>query len=196
MAEINFSVTEVDGSVIIRDYFLDRLFSDSDTERKNVALALKSIYFYRDLLTSHIPADVERIICRDALILIYSVIEAAIVNSAENIQKKCRICRKECPHNPREYGSVLDVSAKNRFQVAYDFLESVSILKFGSAEKEFFDKLRDMRNDVHLLKSSLPMESNTDYNRDACTNAVRLMQGVFRALAANLDEFDAAVCSA
>lgn len=146
-------------SDISDDYYHLRELTSTPEMRRNIAIVIRQMYFYCDLVTKANPPLeplLERAIYRDIIILSYSVIQAIEIELGSMILGTPR------HGNNQAYD-----------RRCYDALQDV-IAVYGK-EKRMMNEYRALRNNVHLSKKQ-SIETDKAYTRGEVDHWLRFMQ--------------------
>ena len=94
--QLSIDYQNISISDIKKQFHLDVLCPNKAAQSENIALTIKLLYFYCDLLKEKYPPDIEALICRELIIASYSVIDGLVGCLGFMIQYKCFDCKKRC----------------------------------------------------------------------------------------------------
>ena len=132
----------------IKKGHLDSIVPDK-TVRSNVAYAMQLSDYYRYLFGRFfIWGSIETLLCKTAIINLVAIIEALILEAANNINMHCKKCSSisECESN-------INKNERNNMKEALKKLIKIGALEFTQDEEDFLVMLYDNRNKVHIRLS-------------------------------------------
>lgn len=185
--KITFSYDDLSLDQIKSDYFLNNLIGNDYIETDNIASSIKTIHFYSDLMSNgNLDEFTEKMMAREVLILNFSVIEALLSSLTKKMQNNCSICKHHCIN----YSESLKGADKSKItQLSISFMEKTKILSLLPKGKELFDKLRSLRNEIHIIKSNEQFRKHQYYSLEYCRKSTSLMQSIFIQLNKNYPRF-------
>jgi hypothetical protein len=187
LKKLTFSYDDLSLDKIKNEYFLNNLVGNDYIETDNIASSIKTIHFYSDLMSQGILDEfTEKMLAREVLILNFSVIEALLSSVTKKIQDSCHVCKHHCVY----YSESLRTAEKSKItQLSIGFMERTKILALVPRGKVLFEKLRSLRNEVHIIKSNELFRKHQYYTLDYCRKSTSLMQSIFIQLNQNYTKF-------
>lgn len=156
---------------IKRDYLLREFFLDGSAQLENVAATIQSLYLYAAIISSHqCPKSLEASVCRTAIIMSYSVVEAIVISVGYRIQSRCRNCAHPCQNKCCSMfeGPDAHTNEKNAFWNADHFLKEKHIVEFDNETQQFYKDFRNGRNNIHLARRTIPLDQDSRYTPHNC----------------------------
>jgi len=155
------SVDPKDEKYFIEKYRLDEVM-DNATLRKNIALTLQYIHFNLDLIRTYgLKKNLKALTCKQLLISTFSVLEGIMLGATETIKTWCDSmgsCQSDCKFYFKK-----DLSKPIRFNVIKKYIHDINAHRFTEHRGvEFIKIAKDLRNNVHIGKSS-EIESENEY---------------------------------
>jgi hypothetical protein len=135
---------------IKQTYFLNDLIGKNYDETENVAALIKQIYLYSGLYNSKdIDPLSKKLISREVIITVFSVLEATQSSIAKKIQMLCKNCKKRCPLYSVD---LLKIEPKFRSEESFRFLSKARIINYSKKDFEFYMFIKNLRNNIHLVE--------------------------------------------
>ncbi len=176
---------------IKKDYHLDVLCPARTAQKENIALSIKLLYFFCDMLKSTFTNDIEILMCREIIILSYSILDGIVGCLGFKMQEQCNKCNRRCSYYFNEMSSS-DTEFENEeksFKRAKKHLEDCKILYWSKGAKDFHSMYRNYRNNIHLTKNAKVINNDPFYTRESSNKAVEFLQEFIDVLYHNYQEF-------
>ena len=188
---ISFDVSDVTIREIKERFHLNDICPSDTAQKENIALSIKLLFFYCDMLHADYPKDLEALLCREVIILSYSIIDGLVACLGFLMQERCITCKSRCAHYSIKMFSEDSVKKNERraFEHADKYLRSCSIINLTSEARAFYSQYRDRRNNVHLSKNCEIITQDSCFNREHCDRAVRFFTEFIDMLYENHNEF-------
>ena len=163
-----------------RLYHLNEIVSNRNT-KNNTSYALQLSDYYNFVLNRfYIWGSIETMFYKNAFVNIISIVEALILESANQINQYCKNCLKikECPHN---------ISKKDRSNMKFSVnkLFELGILNMKVEEKNRLLELYDFRNKIHIRLNEQNEFLDNIYTQKLYNEAIVFLQKVDRLLWVN-----------
>ena len=188
---ISFNFSDPSVNEIKKHYHLAEICPTGTAQIENIALSIKMLYFYCDMLENKYPRDIEALICREVIILSYSILDGTVACLGFLMQDKCMKCKRRCAHYSVEMysGKNIRVNEEKAFKLADEYLKKCGIISLTAGAKLFYDQYRDRRNNVHLSKNCEVITKDKCFNREHCKRAISFFDEFFDMLYVNHKEF-------
>ena len=143
------------------------------------------------MLNSEYPKDIEALLCREIIILSYSIIDGLVACLGFKMQEQCLKCKHHCSNYSVKMfeGESIRKNEEKAFKLANLYLRKCRIVNMKSEAQRFYDQYRDRRNNVHLSKNCDVITKDSCYNRAHCDRAVRFFGEFVDMLYVNYKEF-------
>ena len=175
---------------IKKEYHLDVICPQGAEQSENIALTIKMLYFYCDMLKSKYPSDIEALICRELIISSYSVIDGLVGCLGFKIQYQCYNCQRRC--NCFSQSMFPGDARKNEneaFKNADLYLRATKIIDLTPAASVYYDNYRSARNNIHLTKNTNVITSDKRFTREHCQQAIEFLNGFIEMIYTNYINF-------
>lgn len=154
-------------------YHLYEIVKSQET-RKNISYALQLSDYYIFLINRfYVWGSIEAMLYKQAFVNLLSIIEAIILESANNINEYCNKCKNigKCANN---------ISKKERstMKTALKKLSSLGILEFETDEKERLLELYDLRNKIHIRLNPQNEFLDNKYNMELYNETIGYLKRV------------------
>ena len=160
---------------IKRDYLLREFFLDGSAQLENVAATIQSLYLYAAIISSHqCPKSLEASVCRTAIIMSYSVVEAIVISVGYRIQSRCRNCAHPCQNKCCSMfeGPDAHTNEKNAFWNADHFLK----------EKHILPILPAITLNFHLARRTITLYQDSRYTPHNCQVSFNFLRSFIKAI--------------
>jgi hypothetical protein len=166
-------------------YHLNSLIGEDYVETENIATLIRQIYIYSGLYSSPNLDDLsKKLIAREVLILTYSVIEGTQNSIAKRMQLLCKKCKQKC----KLYNIDLLSMKNDKFSSNYfDYLVKDKIITFTSEQFKFYNVLKALRNNVHIVAVGQQIKNHPLYNDKILNIAVSFMEQIIKIYKKNMD---------
>ncbi|MBO5946411.1 MAG: hypothetical protein J6Q69_07380 [Clostridia bacterium] len=189
--KISFDFSEVSIAEIKKHFHLDELCPADTAQKENIALSIKMLYFYCDMLRADYPRDIEATLCREIVILSYSIIDGLVACLGFKMQERCLGCKSHCQHySVKMYeGESIRKNENDSFKNADVYLKKCGVISLTPGALLFYTQYRDRRNNVHLSKNCEVITKDPCFNRKHCNRAVNFLNEFVDMLYLNQREF-------
>ncbi|MCL2606990.1 MAG: hypothetical protein FWD92_00295 [Methanomassiliicoccaceae archaeon] len=171
---------------LIEMYRLDEVVVN-DTIRSNIALTLQYVHFNLDMTKTYdLEKDLKALTFKQLLISTFSVLEGIMLGAIDTLKKWCdsmESCQSKC-----EFYFKKDVSEYIRFKEMKDHLCTIKALSFSPHGMEFVEIAKDLRNNVHIGKSSELESENTYYSAEFVDRSIIAIRETVIVLAAFISQ--------
>lgn len=154
-------------------YHLSKIVKSRNT-RNNISYALQLSDFYNFLINRfNIWGSIETMLLKQAFVNVVSIIEALILECANNINDYCQKCKKigKCQNN-------LNKRDRENMKNALDKLYHLGIIGLTSDEYTELIELYDLRNKIHIRLNAQNEFLDNKYNQELYNKAIWLLQKV------------------
>ena len=188
---VRFNFSDVSLEDVKKRYHLNEICPSDTAQKENVALSIKLLYFYCDMLKSRYPFDVEALLCREIVILSYSVLDGLVGCLGFKLQHSCGICTHRCSrYSQKMYeGATIRENEQRSFAVADAYLRSCGIIDMTKDADQFYRDYRQTRNNIHLTKNCDVITDDRRFTRAYCNRAVRFLEEFIEMLYVNYVDF-------
>jgi hypothetical protein len=148
------------------------------------------LYFYCDLLKAEYPSDIEALICRELIIVSYSVIDGLVACLGFMIQSQCSNCKQRCGcYSQSMFAGNERKNENDAFKNADLYLRSKRIIDLTPAARLYYENYRSARNNIHLTKNTSIITQDKRYSREHCRQAVEFLNQFVEMLYQNYMQF-------
>lgn len=188
---ISFDFSDVSLTDIKKHFHLDELCPNNTAQKENIALSIKMLYFYCDMLNASYPSDIEATLCREIIILSYSVIDGLVACLGFKMQERCLRCKSHCKHYSvgMYEGESVRKNENDSFKKADVYLKRCEVISLTQGALLFYNQYRDRRNNVHLSKNCEVITKDACFNRRYCNRAINFLNEFVDMLYKNQREF-------
>jgi hypothetical protein len=167
-------------------YFLNELIGKNFVETENIAALIKQIYLYSGIYNSkEIDSLSKKLISREVIITVFSVLEAAQASTAKKIQMLCKNCKRKCPLHSTE---LFKVEPKFRSEESFKFLNRAKIINYSKKEFEFYMFIKNLRNNIHLVEIGQQISKYPFYNEKFVNLSIEFMSFALKSYKINLEK--------
>jgi hypothetical protein len=171
---------------IKQTYFLNDLIGKNYDETENVAALIKQIYLYSGLYNSKdIDPLSKKLISREVIITVFSVLEATQSSIAKKIQMLCKNCKKRCPLYSVD---LLKIEPKFRSEESFRFLSRARIINYSKKDFEFYMFIKNLRNNIHLVEIGQQISNYPYYDEKYVNLSVEFMGIALNIYKVNLEK--------
>jgi hypothetical protein len=171
---------------IKQTYFLNDLIGKNYDETENVAALIKQIYLYSGLYNSKdIDPLSKKLISREVIITVFSVLEATQSSIAKKIQMLCKNCKKRCPLYSVD---LLKIEPKFRSEESFRFLSKARIINYSKKDFEFYMFIKNLRNNIHLVEIGQQISNYPYYDEKYVNLSVEFMGIALNIYKVNLEK--------
>jgi hypothetical protein len=171
---------------IKQTYFLNDLIGKNYDETENVAALIKQIYLYSGLYNSKdIDPLSKKLISREVIITVFSVLEATQSSIAKKIQMLCKNCKKRCPLYSVD---LLKIEPKFRSEESFRFLSKTRIINYSKKDFEFYMFIKNLRNNIHLVEIGQQISNYPYYDEKYVNLSVEFMGIALNIYKVNLEK--------
>jgi hypothetical protein len=171
---------------IKQTYFLNDLIGKNYDETENVAALIKQIYLYSGLYNSKdIDQLSKKLISREVIITVFSVLEATQSSIAKKIQMLCKNCKKRCPLYSVD---LLKIEPKFRSEESFRFLSKARIINYSKKDFEFYMFIKNLRNNIHLVEIGQQISNYPYYDEKYVNLSVEFMGIALNIYKVNLEK--------
>lgn len=188
--QVSINYTNVSVAEIKKDFYLEIFCPQKSEQLENIALTIKLLYFYCDMLKGQYPSDLESLLCRDIIITSYSVIDGLVGCLGYKIQSQCYNCKNRC--NCFSQSLFKDDEVKNErnlFINADKYLRLHKIIDLTPSAREYYDNYREARNNVHLTKNAPVITADSRFTRERCRQSIQFLNNFVEMLHVNYTSF-------
>ena len=166
-------------------YHLNSLIGEDYVETENIATLIRQIYMYSGLYSSPNLDDLsKKLIAREVLILTYSVIEGTQNSIAKRMQLLCKKCKQKC----NLYNIDLLRMKNDKFSSSsFAYLVKDKIITFTSEQFKFYNVLKALRNNVHIVAVGQQIKNHPLYNDRILNIAISFMEQNMKIYKKNMD---------
>jgi hypothetical protein len=166
-------------------YHLNSLIGEDYVETENIATLIRQIYMYSGLYSSPNLDDLsKKLIAREVLILTYSVIEGTQNSIAKRMQLLCKKCKQKC----NLYNIDLLRMKNDKFSSSsFTYLVKDKIITFTSEQFKFYNVLKALRNNVHIVAVGQQIKNHPLYNDKILNIAISFMEQNMKIYKKNMD---------
>jgi hypothetical protein len=166
-------------------YNLNSLIGEDYIETENIATIIRQIYMYSGLYSSpNLDNLSKKLIAREVLILVYSVIEGTQNSVAKRMQLLCKKCKQKC----NLYNiDLLRVKNEQFSSSAFNYLAKDKIITFTSEQFKFYNLLKALRNNVHIVAVGQQIKNHPLYNDKLLNIAINFMEQNMKLYKKNMD---------
>lgn len=183
----------ISSAQIKKAYHLDELCPSNTAQKENIASAIRSVYFYMDImkaLENTNDEEMKAINRKTIMILSYSVIDGIVACLGFKMQNRCYNCKKPCSHYC--IGMFAESEKKNvynSFKNADEFLRKIKVINLDRNANIFYKHYREIRNNVHLTSNSKVITRDTAYSKNQVCYATDFMDSFIKMLYRNYINF-------
>jgi hypothetical protein len=171
---------------IKQTYFLNDLIGKNYDETENVAALIKQIYLYSGLYNSKdIDPLSKKLISREVIITVFSVLEATQSSIAKKIQMLCKNCKKR---RPLYSVDLLKIEPKFRSEESFRFLSKARIINYSKKDFEFYMFIKNLRNNIHLVEIGQQISNYPYYDEKYVNLSVEFMGIALNIYKVNLEK--------
>jgi hypothetical protein len=171
---------------IKQTYFLNDLIGKNYDETENVAALIKQIYLYSGLYNSKdIDPLSKKLISREVIITVFSVLEATQSSIAKKIQMLCKNCKRRCPLYSVD---LLKIEPKFRSEESFRFLSKSRIINYSKKDFEFYMFIKNLRNNIHLVEIGQQISNYPYYDEKYVNLSVEFMGIALNIYKVNLEK--------
>lgn len=154
-------------------YHLDVIAIDRNT-KNNISYALQLSDYYNFLMNRiNIWGSIEIMLYKQAFVNLVSIIEALVLECANNINANCKACTKigRCKNN-------INKEERDNAKKAIEKLYALNVLRVSDDEKKRLIELYDLRNKVHIRLTTQNEFLSQNYNNDLYNETILLLQKI------------------
>lgn len=176
---------------IKKQFHLDAICPPQTAQKENIALSIKLLYFYCDMLKTKYPSDIESLLCREIIILSYSILDGIVGCLGFLMQSQCGRCSRRCNYYSQTMfsGDSIRENEQKSFVLADNFLQKCKIINLTEKAKRFYNDYRQHRNNIHLTKNCNVITSDSYFSRKSCNQAVLFLSEFIDMIYCNHKEF-------
>lgn len=153
----NMNYNYISVEKIKKEYHLDVLCPPNTTQKENIALTIRAVYFYEEIMRELEKTDDEvlKAINRKTMMMLsYSVIDGVVACLGFKMQNQCYNCRHRCSHYcVNMFSKSAEKNLHDSFKNADAFLKKNNIINLDRNADLFYNQYRDIRNNIHLTKN-------------------------------------------
>jgi len=156
-----------------QSYHLNEIVKERNT-KNNISYALQLSDFYNFLVNRfNIWGSIEIMLYKQAFVNIVSIIEALILECANNINDYCKTCPRigKCSNNLSKYDRENMKSALNK-------LYQLGIVRLTNDEYNSLVELYDLRNKIHIRLTQQNEFLDNKFNCELYNKSIQLLQTI------------------